>query len=231
MGQMFYRATLFTCYYQFTSIIAGHDRLVTGERLTHPEYFLAGSFTGFVAGWVESPIDLLKTKMQIQIIRAKTGESVQYRNVFHAGERIYRKFGVKGLYQGIAATCLRNTSAMGIYFGTYEHLKDHFMPIGGSVKDLHAWQVFISAGTAGFLYWFLAYPTDVIKSAMQSDQIDLTKRKFDGVVDCVRTLYKSEGGLKRFYVGFAPCLMRAIPANAVMFYVLEQCRIFLNPYL
>ena len=27
----------------------------------------------------------IKTKMQIQIIRAKTGKDIQYRNIFHAG--------------------------------------------------------------------------------------------------------------------------------------------------
>jgi len=60
-----------------------------------------------------------KTKMQIQIIRAKSGGSVQYRNVFHAGWCILQGYGLRGVYQGLGATMLRDTPAFGIYFGSY----------------------------------------------------------------------------------------------------------------
>ena len=49
--------------------------------------------------------------MQIQIMRAKSGEAVQYRHVFQAGADIVRKYGVRGAYQGLSATWLRNTPA------------------------------------------------------------------------------------------------------------------------
>jgi len=55
--------------------------------------------------------------MQIQIIRAKSGGTVQYRNVFHAGWCILRGYGLRGVYQGLGATMLRDTPAFGIYFG------------------------------------------------------------------------------------------------------------------
>lgn len=55
--------------------------------------------------------------MQIQIIRAKSGATVQYRNVFHAGWVIMKGYGVRGVYQGLGATMLRDTPAFGIYFG------------------------------------------------------------------------------------------------------------------
>ena len=58
-----------------------------------------------------------KTKMQIQIIRAKSGGEVQYRHVFHAGALIARQHGVRGVYQGLSATWIRNIPAFGCYFG------------------------------------------------------------------------------------------------------------------
>ena len=58
-----------------------------------------------------------KTKMQIQIMRAKTGAAVQYSNVFQAGLDIARTHGIRGVYQGLPATWLRNIPAFGIYFG------------------------------------------------------------------------------------------------------------------
>jgi len=56
--------------------------------------------------------------MQIQIIRAKSGGSIQYRNVFHAGWCILQGYGIRGVYQGLGATMMRDTPAFGIYFGT-----------------------------------------------------------------------------------------------------------------
>ena len=55
--------------------------------------------------------------MQIQIIRAKSGGTVQYRHVFHAGWIIAKTHGIRGVYQGLGATWVRNTPANGIYFG------------------------------------------------------------------------------------------------------------------
>jgi len=55
--------------------------------------------------------------MQIQIIRAKSGGIVQYRNVFHAGWCILRGYGLRGAYQGLSASIMRNVPANGFYFG------------------------------------------------------------------------------------------------------------------
>lgn len=229
VGQMFFRATLFSSYYQFSNMLA--DKEHPGRRLNHRDYFIAGSMTGCVASLAESPIDLFKTKMQIQIIRSKSGGTIQYRNVFHAGYVIAKHHGIRGVFQGLPATCLRDTPAFGIYFGFYELFKDAMTPEGGNVNDLAAWQVFTAGGGAGFLFWFLTYPTDVIKSTMQSDELEKSQRKFNGIIDCARKLYINEGGIGRFFRGFTPCLLRSIPANATMLYVLEKSRQFLDPYI
>jgi len=55
--------------------------------------------------------------MQIQIIRAKSGGTVQYRNVFHAGWCILRGYGIRGVYQGLGPSIMRNVPANGFYFG------------------------------------------------------------------------------------------------------------------
>lgn len=58
--------------------------------------------------------------MQIQIIRAKSGESVMYRNVFHAAYVIVKKHGIQGAYQGLPATWLRNIPANSAFFGEFK---------------------------------------------------------------------------------------------------------------
>ncbi|KAK2174263.1 hypothetical protein NP493_815g02070 [Ridgeia piscesae] len=164
--------------------------------------------------------------MQVQIIQTKSGQShTNYRNVFHAGYSIMQQHRLKGAYQGIIATCLRNTPASGIYFGFMETVKHHFTPASGGAPP--KWAVFMAGGTGGFFYWFLTYPTDVVKSSMMSDATELSKRKYSGYIDCAQQIYK-EGGLKNFFRGFTPCLLRAIPANGVMIFLVDQCRVLLG---
>ena len=59
--------------------------------------------------------------MQIQIIRAKSGEPVMYKNVFHAAYVIVKTHGIRGAYQGLPATWLRNIPANSAFFGEFKY--------------------------------------------------------------------------------------------------------------
>jgi len=109
--------------------------------------------------------------------------------------------------------------------------RDGLTEPGKSVRDLSMTRLFISGGVAGVAYWALTYPTDVIKSSLQSDELEHSQRKYHNIIDCARKLYRDEGGWRRFFRGFTPCLLRSIPANATMLLVLEKCRQFVDPYL
>ena len=113
----------------------------------------------------------------------------------------------------------------------YELLRDLLTLPGADVSHLSLSRQFVCGGAAGVTYWALTYPTDVIKSSLQSDQLDRSQRKYHGIMDCARKLYRDEGGWRRFYRGFSPCMLRAIPANAVMLTVLENTRQLLNRYM
>ena len=75
--------------------------------------------------------------------------------------------------------------------------------------------LFVAGGTAGFMYWVLFYPLDVLKSAMQTDALVPSERRYRGIANAASSLW-AEGGVARFYKGVTPCLLRAVPANAVM---------------
>ena len=115
--------------------------------------------------------------------------------------------------------------------GFYELLRDAMTAAGASVNDLSLWRQFVAGGSAGVTYWSLTYPTDVIKSSLQSDGMRRSERRYGGIVDCVSKLYRDEGGWTRFYRGFVPCMLRAVPANATMLIVLENTRLLLNRYI
>lgn len=74
----------------------------------------------------------------------------------------------------------------------------------------------MAAGSvSGTLYWLAIYPLDVVKSAMMTDSMDKSARRYPTMLKAVRGLW-AEGGPGRFFRGISPCLMRAVPANAAM---------------
>ncbi len=159
----------------------------------------------------------MKSQLQVQVFRptplfTRLSSCVSY---------IWRNNGVSGLSLGFGATVLRNIPSVSLYFGVYEYARTHMAPTGGSVKDLTVSQLLTAGGLGGICYWGFTYPLDVIKSSIQGDNLDPSQRRYRGVLDCARKLY-ADGGAKRFYRGFTPCMMRAVPGNCVLNDVLPE---------
>ena len=68
----------------------------------------------------------------------------------------------------------------------------------------------ISGGCAGIAAWLPCYPQDVLKSRMQSSPVKIS------LLDAAACLFK-ESGVRGFFKGFTPTMIRAFPANAATF--------------
>ncbi|KAJ9522426.1 hypothetical protein QJQ45_008285 [Haematococcus lacustris] len=79
----------------------------------------------------------------------------------------------------------------------------------------------------GVTYWLSIFPVDCIKSAMQTDSIVRSERKYPDFITTAQKLW-AEGGIKRFYKGFTPCIIRAAPANGVMLLTVEKVQALLK---
>lgn len=129
--------------------------------------------------------------------------------------------GFRAPFQGLGATLVRNIPANAVYLGSFEIMKREAAASRGvHTKDLPAHIVMGAAGLGGILYWCVIYPVDVVKSAMATDAIKKSERQYPTMAVTARKLW-AEGGIKRFYRGFAPCLIRAAPANAAMLYTVD----------
>jgi len=221
-GQMFLNATQFLSWGQSVALVTyGTDK--TTITMTVQDYCMAGVLTAFACGLVESPIDFFKSQLQVQIFK----KDPLYRTVPQCFKYILKNYGIRGAYQGVSATIIRNIPFRASYFGTYEFCRSKLVVPGQERNQLHWSKLLFSGGMAGIVQWFISYPLDVIKSSMQSDSPDRSQRKYKGWVDCAQKLY-AEGGIKRFGRGFVPCMMRSFPANATCFLLYEKTRTFLG---
>jgi len=95
------------------------------------------------------------------------------------------------------------------------------------VDQLSSWKLLAAGGIGGMAFWVSIYPVDVIKSRMQADTPDPSKRIFTSMTKTFQIIMK-ENGPSGFFKGFAPCMLRSFPANAVAFLGYEQVRRFLG---
>lgn len=202
-GALVHNAGLFLSNGQAKRFVSGG----VDRPLTLTEFLYAGMIAGFAISIVEGPIDLLKIKMQ-----AQRGEG-EYKGVFDCAAKITKQYGIKGLYQGITSVVLRNTLAFGGYFWGFEAAQ-RALATPGQQASLGV--CFVAGGFAGFCFWGVIYPTDIIKSRMQSAPSDPKLRLYSTTWDCFQKTL-AEGGVAALFKGYVPAVVRAVPVNASIF--------------
>ena len=156
--------------------------------------------------------------MQVQGKVDPRGDPV-YKSSMDCIKQIYNTHGLPGIYRGLLITMLREGCTFASYFGAYEYMVRQLKPVGGSVEDVPAWKLLIAGGLCGYFYWGPWYPIDIVKSKLQADS--LANPRYKGSLDCARQILQTEG-VGGFYRGFAPCMLRAFPANAATFFAFEM---------
>jgi len=105
-------AVLFLNYGFAKRALGGDERLLTLNEIA-----LAGTVTGLAVAFVESPFDLFKAKMQVQY--SSSGGQARYKNAPDVARQLAAQYGLRGLYQGLGATILRNLPGNAAYFYFY----------------------------------------------------------------------------------------------------------------
>lgn len=184
-------------------------------------HFLAGSTAGFVQSLITSPMELAKTRMQLQGQVIPKPEIPYwkkplhiYRNPLDCLIKVFHLEGTRGIFRGLGCTVMRDSPAFGVYFSGYEYLTQKVSDADGNISTM---ALLLSGGFAGVLSWIVIYPFDVVKSRLQVDGMD-GPRKYKGVWDCILKSYQNEG-LSVFTRGLNSTVIRAFPTNAATFAV------------
>lgn len=217
VGQMAFRATLFTSFARSKDFLSANG----ANSLSTQQFFIAGAMTGGMVAFAEGPIDFYKSQAQVQALRS---DGMKAPSMVDTVKHSIRMNGIRGPFQGLSATLLRNIPANSVYFGSFEYFKACASQMYDcKTSDLSVGALFTMGGLAGCLYWGLLFPTDVIKSAMMSDSVDKNSRQYKTIISTTKALYQ-QGGVGRFYKGFLPCMLRATPANGLMLMAVDKIR-------
>ncbi|XP_062946860.1 mitochondrial basic amino acids transporter isoform X3 [Cynocephalus volans] len=178
-------------------------------RDTPLHQFVAGAAAGAIQCVICCPMELAKTRLQLQ----DAGAARAYRGSLDCLAQIYRREGLRGVHRGLLSTLLRETPSFGVYFLTYDVLT---RALGCEPGDpLLVPKLLLAGGTSGIASWLSTYPVDVVKSRLQADGLRGAPR-YRGILDCARQSYRAEGW-RVFTRGLASTLLRAFPVNAATF--------------
>uniref|UniRef100_A0A7S4V0H8 Mitochondrial carrier protein n=2 Tax=Guillardia theta TaxID=55529 RepID=A0A7S4V0H8_GUITH len=81
---------------------------------------VAGASAATVAHIVTYPMDTIRRRMQLQ---GAAGAQILYKNAIDCAAQMVKREGVRSLYRGLTATCIRGVPNTGIQFAVYEGLK------------------------------------------------------------------------------------------------------------
>uniref|UniRef100_A0A8I3W0F8 Solute carrier family 25 member 30 n=3 Tax=Callithrix jacchus TaxID=9483 RepID=A0A8I3W0F8_CALJA len=149
--------------------------------------FVYGGLASITAECGTFPIDLTKTRLQIQ---GQTNDAnfkeIRYRGMLHALVRIGREEGLKALYSGIAPAMLRQASYGTIKIGTYQSLKRLFV----ERPEDETLPINVICGIlSGVISSTIANPTDVLKIRMQAQSSSFQ----GGMIGNFMNIYQQEG--------------------------------------
>jgi hypothetical protein len=165
--------------------------------------FASGVLAGLLCTSIVTPLEKVKILQQQNIANSSITHVLK--------QHVTSVQGMKKLYTGWSATLGREVPGFGIYFSTYEKLKQ--LQKGTSIE--HGWLMpFFNGSLSGASAWLFIYPSDPVKTLMQT--------KNTGLIESIKHIYE-EKGIRGFYRGFGLGLFRAIPLHGGVFLGYELC--------
>ncbi|KAG9485805.1 hypothetical protein GDO78_008734 [Eleutherodactylus coqui] len=214
-------------------------------KITHPgKAILAGGIAGGIEICITFPTEYVKTQLQlderanppryrgivfishrwgcVKFIHDQASSTPRYQGFFHGVREIIRQQGLRGTYQGLTPTILKQGSNQAIRFYVMTSLRSWYLgddpqrPINPIITG-------IFGATAGAASVFGNTPLDVIKTRMQG----LEAHKYKNTLDCASQILRNEGPLA-FYKGTVPRLGRVCLDVAIVFIIYEEVVQVLN---
>lgn len=180
-------------------------------------------FLGTFTTLCTNPIWVIKTRM----LSTSSNYPGAYMSIADGTRQIFRSEGLWGFYNGLVPS-LFGVSHGALQFMAYEKLK--ISRRGGTAqreRDLHTLDFLLLSGLAKIFATVVSYPYQVIRARLQ---IYGAGKVYTGSRDVVSQVWRHEG-IKGFYKGLAPNLLRVMPSTWVTFLVYEKTRLHLPDLL
>ncbi|ODH46035.1 hypothetical protein GX48_07879 [Paracoccidioides brasiliensis] len=180
---------------------------------------IAGFTAGIVSTLVLHPLDVIKTRLQVdRFSSSRIGSSMRI------ARNIARNEGgfVAGFCRGLTPNLVGNSVSWGLYFLCYDNIKNSLRVLHGEGGEgLSLLDYFTASATAGVLTALVTNPIWVIKTRMLSTGSN-APGAYPSLAAGLRAIYRSEG-IRGFYRGMVPALF-SVSHGALQFMAYEQLK-------
>lgn len=207
---------------------------------------ICGAFSGAVACVSCYPLDIIRTRLTVgtDSIQSAAGASNKFKSsskILYLLFQIIEKEGFLGLYRGLGASLSVAVPTLSISFMVYGKIKENMLDQGLFVNPhghLSAGGSLLAGSISGMMSSSIMFPADVIRKRMQLMGALINDSKtLDGEV-LPRThgiRYHAEmvyqnGGMRGFYRGLGPEIMKVCPMVAITFCSYETVKDLLDEY-
>lgn len=165
---------------------------------------IAGILSGWTVSFVAAPIEHVKARLQVQY----DASTKLYTGPINCAMTLIKQGGLLGgLYKGLFATMIFRTNFL-FWWGSYDIFNTYFEKQTSMNKVMAN---FWAGGLSATVFWITAYPVDVVKQRIMTD--DLMNPKYKSWLDAFKNVYQTYGW-KGYFRGFGPSILRSFPANA-----------------
>ena len=174
------------------------------------------SATGLLTAVISNPIWVVKTRM----LSTPVSHAGAYSSVLQGVRRILAEEGVRGFYAGLVPSLIGVTHGS-LQFVAYEELRrKRSRQLTDRGQQLQSVDFLLLGGFSKVIAGTLTFPYQVIRTRLKEYG---AQRVYRGLWDAVRITWTAEG-LRGFYRGLTPNLIRVMPSSAVTFLVYEQVK-------
>lgn len=185
--------------------------------LTTSQMAAAGFISAIPTTLVMAPTERIKVVLQT----SSSGSFIS------AAKRLVHEGGIQSLFKGSLATLARDGPGSALYFASYEVCKKYLNQKSNNESgEINITNVCISGGVAGMSMWLGVFPIDTIKTKLQAS----SSQHKQSMLDATREIYLTRGGVKGFFPGLGPALLRSFPANAATFLGVELTHSLFKKY-
>ncbi|KAK6902937.1 solute carrier family 25 (mitochondrial phosphate transporter), member 3 [Kwoniella mangroviensis CBS 8886] len=183
----------------------------------YSSFFLAGALCCTLSHGAMTPIDVVKTRIQID-------PAMKGMSLLSGGRSIVAKEGVAGLLTGFGPTAVGYLLQGGAKFSLYDYFKKELVEFSGSRENAVKNRTAIYLGGAAIAEFF----ADILLTPLEATRIRLVSnpKYANGLVSGLTKIATTEG-VSSLYAGFLPILLKQVPYAIGQFTVNERCTEFI----
>jgi len=152
--------------------------------------FLCGSFAGALNSFFVCPVELVRNRLQVQLVKQIGPLGI--------AKQVISNFGIAGMWKGWTVTMIRDGLGIGMWFCAFTFTKKTLL--NNEIVD-SSLAIPLAGCSAGLCFWSVALPFDCLKSYIQTNSQP---------VSIIQAFSHFGNSVKRLYRGYPIAVLRGL---------------------